>query len=188
MPNSDMTIQCREDQAHQFLLAARFILQKYVASLASEVESSAYGLYRAEYLSREPRCLLSYFLCAPLNIHLVLRAWNNVNLYREDGQLSESDSSVRINETRIWCRDYRIWLWRWSSGKSNGSSREARRGARTWLGTKMYGSRGFNQNTITNMLHSHSRFISPYVLSMSERHGHLREYCKELLHLKVAIV
>lgn len=151
MPNSDVTIQCREDKSHQFLLAARFILQKYVAFLASEEEPSAYGLYRAEYLSREPRYLLSCFLSAPRHIHLVLRARNNVKLHREDGQLSQSESSARINETRIWCRDYRIWLWRWSSGKSNGSSREERRGARTWLGKKMYGSRGFNQNTITNI-------------------------------------
>lgn len=91
------------------------------------------------------------FLCALLNIHIALGARNNVNLHREDGQLPESESSTWINETRVWCRDYRIWLWRWSSGKSNGSSREERRGARTWLGKKMYGLRGFNQNIITNI-------------------------------------
>lgn len=101
MPHSDVTIQCREDKSHQFLLAARFILQKYVASLASEVDPITYGLYRAEYFSREPRYLLSYFLCAPRNIHLVLRARNNVKLHREDGQLSEFESSARINETRV---------------------------------------------------------------------------------------
>jgi hypothetical protein len=108
------------------------------------------GLYRAKY-SREPRYLLSScFLCA-LNIHSARRARKNVILHWQDGRLPDSESFLQINETRVRCCDYRIWLWCWGSSKSNGSSREERRGARAWLGKKMYGLRDFRYSTIANV-------------------------------------